>query len=1196
MSSWTPATANASSSFPRQDMISNGSPGRRNRNVPNLDRPLPPVPQSHIDYEVPTLHPKPRSDPTNSAPLKHTRSFSHPFPSFFGGRKSEKKITRQGQNVDTTDDDNSLNEKMWPRSPASRNVRGNAPATSEKQPATGNCITCGSSVKWPQELKVYRCSICVTINDLEPYAGPPPDPATNGAAPHFTTARKPVPLSVHRTRILVDLCITDYLESLLDEQNESPYKNVVPPSPSALFPTTPPRPMFLDSGINLSSPRPVVKPRSPSDSSLSPIHPSRNGETTLLPGHAPEPVRASSTQNPRDLPQAIGALSGTDNGAVITHEPHVQIFRNVESYIHGSFTGCSALNASFFTVRPQPSRRPEAGTHISSDQGRDLSPSATRADIDPFSELDAKTLLLGDVAENASWWLGEQPEPSKPTASHDPERPTETWRGIVSAKTPRINWAELAHWYHAIIHAGESWRDKWRVLQPKETPESTARSKRWHSISIEFLRDSFAESQTHLQRALLKATENLLKRPGRPLSNPEDCRFLLMLLANPLLHPSSGQPFLRSSTNGVGKSNAPKQSLTVRHDREYPQRRGALGHHSGIIKRILGLLGNLTNDNHQFLVAWVSRYSDAHFQRTLDLVGAFVTYRLSRQPSRRREEHVNPTAGLVPSFSDSGFKHPSELHAALELRPKSSTSKEHNGRPQLSQYSEDWQIKAAARFMALLFAANLDHQPRRRPFLSPNPSIGESVKQNAHARGQIVPISNFYNTVLDYADLLVDFEAWENSKTRFTFCQYPFFLSIHAKILILEHDAKRQMEIKAREAFFDSILSKKAVSQFLVLKIRRECLVEDSLRSVSQVIGTGADEIKKGLKIDFVGEEGVDAGGLRKEWFLLLVREIFDPHHGLFVYDEDSRLCYFNPFCFESSEQFFLVGVLLGLAIYNSAILDVPFPCFVFRKLLASAPPSTTPSSVAQPKTAIKPTLEDLAEFRPALASGLRQLLEYQGDVQTTFCRDFVIETDRYGELIQVPLCTGGEKKPVTNSNRKDFVDLYVHHVLETSVSRQYEPFRRGFFTVCGGNALSLFRPEEIELLVRGSDEPLDVTSLRAVSTYEGWPKDRPPDQQPQVCWFWDFFERVQPGDQRKILSFITGSDRIPAMGATNLNIRVALLRQTNTQGQPVSSPDRYPSARTCFNIINLYAYDSRQRLEEKVWQAVQGSEGFGLK
>jgi E3 ubiquitin-protein ligase HECTD2 len=506
--------------------------------------------------------------------------------------------------------------------------------------------------------------------------------------------------------------------------------------------------------------------------------------------------------------------------------------------------------------------------------------------------------------------------------------------------------------------------------------------------------------------------------------------------------------------------------------------------------------------------------------------------------------------------------------------------------------------------MALLFQANVGHIARKRDASAAHEqrlqSLSLNAKYRAYSHGQIVPISNFYNTMLDYADLVSDFETWESTKTKFTFCQYPFFLSIYAKIHILEHDARRQMEGKAREAFFDSILSRKAVSQYLILKVRRDCLVEDSLRGVSEVVGSGGSDIKKGLRIDFQGEEGVDAGGLRKEWFLLLVREIFDPHHGLFVYDDDSQYCYFNPFCFESSEQFFLVGVLLGLAIYNSTILDVAFPPFVFKKMLASAP-STGDKLTSTPKVGHGYTLEDLAEFRPALSKGLRQLLEFEGDVEGTFCRDFVVEMDRYGEIVQVPLCPGGEKRAVTNSNRREFVDSYVYYLLDTVVARQYEPFKRGFFTVCGGNALSLFRPEEIELLVRGSDEPLDIASLRAVATYEGWPKEEgSPEQQPQVVWFWDFFARVAATDQRKILSFITASDRIPAMGATNLVIRIQLIRakeEFDMSGRPTNVPiERFPIARTCFNTLSLYRYGSRQKLEEKLWTAVLGSEGFGLK
>lgn len=278
--------------------------------------------------------------------------------------------------------------------------------------------------------------------------------------------------------------------------------------------------------------------------------------------------------------------------------------------------------------------------------------------------------------------------------------------------------------------------------------------------------------------------------------------------------------------------------------------------------------------------------------------------------------------------------------------------------------------------------------------------------------------------------------------------------------------------------------------------------------------------------------------------------------------------------------------MLLGLAIYNSTILDIDLPPFAFKKLLASAPQTNGPQPATSSRSSFKCTLDDLAEYRPALAKGLRGLLEFDGDVAETFCYDFVAQVDRYGKIVNVPLCPGGETRPVTNANRREFVDLYVHYLLDTAVARQFEPFKRGFFTVCGGNALSLFRPEEIELLVRGSDEALDVPSLRAVATYDNWSSARP-ESVPVVRWFWDFFENSPPQAQRKILSFITGSDRIPAMGATSLTIRLACFGDDSS---------RYPIARTCFNTLGLYRYATQEKLQKLLWDAVLNSEGFGLK
>lgn len=933
---------------------------------------------------------------------------------------------------------------------------------------------------------------------------------------------------------------------------------------------------------------------SPTESSLG------EPEAIAIAFNIPSPSRAP----PPPPPQAISTnVNDIVTGDTHQHgqDPSRSIFRSLETYLIACFTNVECLNKSFLAYRPTQLYR--AASEGNTNEAYEPSKFEGAAD-NPCPALDAKTLLLGDFAENGMWWTGRGHYDRQRSQGSAARRRDGNVDQRVNAKVSRIDLTELNEWYRVILSVGRSWGDTLHeLLREHSFSTKSPASDNISAVEIQRIENDLAEARAHVQRTLLKASENVLRRPGRPLRKSEDSRFLLILLANPLLYTVDLETLnfvnkaISKSSRSINQTNAlthgpdltSLRQSSGAHRRSPSNRTGTAGKHPGIIKRILGLIANLPSECHQFFIDWFSRYPEPQFRRLVELVGSSVTYRLSRQHGRERSNSHDPHGGLIPSISGPGAGSTAQLHAALGI-PGASKSTEKNY--MAVSYSEDWQIKAAARVMSLLFSANIQAASGNQDASKASSSVADRARAGSGSRiqicqhDQLMPTSAFYNTLLDYSDLVADFEVWESRRGKFSFCQYPMFLSISAKIRILDYDARRQMEIKAREAFFTSIMSRKAINQDLVLKVRRDCLVEDSLRSVSEIVGTGQEEIKKSLRIEFLGEEGLDSGGLRKEWFLLLVREVFDPEHGLFVYDEESCHCYFDPNSFETSDQFFLVGVLLGLAIYNSAILDVALPSFAFRKLLASAPSYTGPAtSIIRPSYCH--TLKDLAEFRPHLAHGLKKLLEFDGNVEETYCRDFVAAVERYGQLVQVPLCPNGENRSVTNSNRHEFVDLYVKYLLDISVARQYEPFKRGFFSVCEGNALSLFRPDEIELLVRGSDEPLDVATLQSVAIYENWGKSVTPVDEPVVTWFWDTFSRASAKDQRKLLVFITSSDRIPAMGATSLVIKITCLGDHGS---------RFPIARTCFNMLGLYRYRSKAILEDKLWRAVFESEGFGIK
>jgi E3 ubiquitin-protein ligase HERC4 len=123
-------------------------------------------------------------------------------------------------------------------------------------------------------------------------------------------------------------------------------------------------------------------------------------------------------------------------------------------------------------------------------------------------------------------------------------------------------------------------------------------------------------------------------------------------------------------------------------------------------------------------------------------------------------------------------------------------------------------------------------------------------------------------------------------------------------------------------------------NQFLVFVVSRDNIVQDTL---CQLLKTPAQDLKKPLRVVFTGEEAVDAGGVRKEFFILLMRELLNPKYGMFYSYPETNVVWFSESSFEENTMYFLVGTICGLAIYNFTIIDLPFPLAMYKKLLAEA-------------------------------------------------------------------------------------------------------------------------------------------------------------------------------------------------------------------------------------------------------------------
>ncbi|XP_068631040.1 probable E3 ubiquitin-protein ligase HERC4 isoform X2 [Battus philenor] len=434
-----------------------------------------------------------------------------------------------------------------------------------------------------------------------------------------------------------------------------------------------------------------------------------------------------------------------------------------------------------------------------------------------------------------------------------------------------------------------------------------------------------------------------------------------------------------------------------------------------------------------------------------------------------------------------------------------------------------------------------------------------------------IPAECFYiEDLCNYVDIATDYIHWlsDQDSTQPHMCNYAFLFDVQCKSLLLKIDQQLQMQIAISRAatqiftrlFMDPTYEYQR-DQYLNLIVSRNHIVRDTM---TQISNHDSSQLKKPLRVEFVGEEAEDAGGVKKEFFMLLLKEIFDPVYGMFKQSEETNMIWFSNNPFEDDVMYYLIGAIYGLAIYNSIIIYVPFPLVLYKKLLGESI-----------------MLDDLSDLYPTLANSLKSLLEYpDDDVEEVFSLCFAVNTIVFDEVQVHTLKENGENIAVTHENKDEYVELYVDFLLNKSVMNQFKAFNQGFQKVCGGRIIKLFRSHELMSVVIGNEE-YDWDLFENNCEYKnGYAVN---DQ--QVRWFWEVFHELSIEDKKKFLLFLTGSDRVPIQGMKDIKIRI----------QPVADDRYFPVAHTCFNLLDLPRYKTKERLKYYLLQAIQQTQGFSL-
>ena len=333
------------------------------------------------------------------------------------------------------------------------------------------------------------------------------------------------------------------------------------------------------------------------------------------------------------------------------------------------------------------------------------------------------------------------------------------------------------------------------------------------------------------------------------------------------------------------------------------------------------------------------------------------------------------------------------------------------------------------------------------------------------------------------------------------------------------------------------------------------------------------------LLVCFEGEEGLDQGGVTREWVDLLFSPagVLNPLFGLFAASDTNGYSFAinaasNRANRDDAELFGFVGRVLAKCLCDGILVPLHFTPDIYCTLLG-----------------IEMRLRDLELLDVSVYSSIMWMLENDvTDLGFFFAID--VEDDSGEGVSSVELKPGGADIAVTNANKREFVELKARHIMVGQRQRQLDALRDGWASVMPLSDIEAFAPSELELLLCGVPT-LDIEDWKANTVYKaGFSVSHR-----AISHFWAIVEAWNDDYRARLLRFVTGTAAVPPTGFAQLQGAEGLSR-FSIMRVVWDDAERLPQAQTCFNQLLLPAYQDAGVMREKLELAILETEGFALK
>ncbi|XP_036131617.1 NEDD4-like E3 ubiquitin-protein ligase WWP2 isoform X1 [Molossus molossus] len=359
-----------------------------------------------------------------------------------------------------------------------------------------------------------------------------------------------------------------------------------------------------------------------------------------------------------------------------------------------------------------------------------------------------------------------------------------------------------------------------------------------------------------------------------------------------------------------------------------------------------------------------------------------------------------------------------------------------------------------------------------------------------------------------------------------------------------------------------------ALPSHVKISVSRQTLFEDSFQ---QIMNMKPYDLRRRLYIIMRGEEGLDYGGIAREWFFLLSHEVLNPMYCLFEYAGKNNYCLqINPASSINPDHltyFRFIGRFIAMALYHGKFIDTGFTLPFYKRMLNK-----------------RPTLKDLESIDPEFYNSIIWIKENNLEecgLELYFIQDMEI----LGKVTTHELKEGGESIRVTEENKEEYIMLLTDWRFTRGVEEQTKAFLDGFNEVAPLEWLRYFDEKELELMLCGMQE-IDMNDWQKNTIYRHYTKNSK-----QIQWFWQVVKEMDNEKCIRLLQFVTGTCRLPVGGFAEL------IGSNGPQKfciDKVGKETWLPRSHTCFNRLDLPPYKSYEQLKEKLLYAIEETEGFG--